>query len=279
MPTLKELNELKNKMKQGVSRKSSLSITEPTDDDMVAINKFSLRELKKEEVFILSIDACDNETDDRNYEPFNSKSISNMKDLYIGKTMIKNHNSRDVDGQIARVFASEIVDGGKKTGAGEDLKILRLKAYMLKLDSNKDLRAEIEAGIKKEVSTNCRAEKLICSVCGCDNMVAYCRHWWGKVYNTEDGEKVCTFTIDGVKDVYEISLVAVPAQKRAGVIGVGDSSEGQDDDDESSTKTSEDSAKGTNNEEDLKAEVDLRVKAIDAFLFCAKIQEGEKNHE
>ena len=41
-----------------------------------------------------------------------------------------------------------------------------------------------------------------------------CPHMWGREY---DG-KVCFFTLDGVKDVHELSFVAVPAQRRAGTV-------------------------------------------------------------
>ena len=33
----------------------------------------------------------DNEIDDRNFEPFNLNALKDLKKLYIGKTMIKDH--------------------------------------------------------------------------------------------------------------------------------------------------------------------------------------------
>ena len=37
------------------------------------------------------------------------------------------------------------------------------------------------------------------------------------MYDKEGGKTVCTFKLDGVSDAYEFSLVAVPAQRQAGV--------------------------------------------------------------
>ncbi|RAP45711.1 MAG: hypothetical protein BZ136_08200, partial [Methanosphaera sp. rholeuAM74] len=44
----------------------------------------------------------------------------------------------------------------------------------------------------------------------------FCPHWWGKEYETDSGKKTCYFTIDGVKEAYEVSFVPVPAQPTAG---------------------------------------------------------------
>jgi phage head maturation protease len=88
---------------------------------------------------------------------------------------------------------------------------------MVRTESNKDLIAEIKAGIKKEGSVGFRASSSICSICGTDNAKSYCPHWPGRSYHKDGGPQVCTFKLDGVKDAYEFSLVAVPAQRAAGV--------------------------------------------------------------
>ena len=54
--------------------------------------------------------------------------------------------------------------------------------------------------------------KAVCSICGKDNAKESCPHWWGVEY---DGEK-CFFTLTEITDAYELSFVAVPAQRRAG---------------------------------------------------------------
>ena len=88
-------------------------------------------------------------------------------------------------------------------------------------DSNKDLITEIKGGIKKEVSTSTVAKKMVCSICGCDNMKEYCRHWPGREYDQVDAngkstKKRCKMLLDGASEAYELSFVAVPAQPRAG---------------------------------------------------------------
>ena len=62
-----------------------------------------------------------------------------------------------------------------------------------------------------------RASSVICSICGTDNAKSYCRHFPGKSYQKEKGVEQCVFTLASVSDAYEFSLVAVPAQKAAGV--------------------------------------------------------------
>lgn len=199
----------------------------------------------------------DNELDDRNYEPFNLNALKDLQKLYIGKTMIKDHR-RTADNQIARVYDTELVqDGSKLTGAGEIYTKLIAKCYMVKTEKNTDLISEIKAGIKKEVSTGCKAKHAYCSICGVDNMKNYCSHYWGKEYETVNGKKVCYFTLDGAKEAYEVSFVAVPAQPRAGT-----------------TKNyggKEPTVQKENlNNKDEEAEINLKIDELASFLFVEK---------
>ena len=58
----------------------------------------------------------------------------------------------------------------------------------------------------------------MCSICGQE--LGQCRHVKGRSYNG----KLCWGELTGAKDAYEWSFVAVPAQRRAGVIkGMGPS--------------------------------------------------------
>lgn len=72
----------------------------------------------------------------------------------------------------------------------------------------------------------------------------------GQEYDTKDGKKICYFTLDGAKEAYEVSFVAVPAQPRAGT-----------------TKNYGGKEKNKNNEE---SEIDLKIKNLDSFLFSEK---------
>lgn len=254
-------NEFDKSEREGLVTKSAeVSIQEVTDEELKKINKLTLEPLKAEEVFTFKMSMCDNETDDRNYEPFNLQSLKDMKKLYVGKTVIKDHYRR-ADNQVARVYDTDLVyEEGKLTKAGEPFARLVAKCYMVKTASNADLIADIKAGIKKEVSTSCRAKKAVCSICGVDNMKTYCSHFWGKEYDKADGTKAtCYFTLDGVKEAYEVSFVAVPAQPRAGTTknygGVPE---------EKPVNTS----KNDTNNVDKDLEANLKIKALESFIFA-----------
>ena len=204
-------------IEKGLIYKSAEIEVQDTDEaELKKINKFTLSPVTAEEVFTFKVIAGDNELDDRSYEPFNLNALKDLAKLYPGKTVIKDHR-RSADNQVARVYDAELIQTeGKTTGAGEQFTSLLLKSYMVKTPSNADLITEIKAGIKKEVSTGTRAKKAICSICGTDNTKTYCPHWPGREYDKEDGKHMCYFTLDGAKEAYELSLVAVPAQPRAG---------------------------------------------------------------
>lgn len=200
-----------------VLKSAGVSGMEVSEEDLRKINHYALRPLKSEEVFAFKVAACDNGADDRNYEPFNLAALKDLKKLYVGKTMIKDHMRR-ADNQVARVFDAELIEGGstKTSVEGETFTTLQLKAYMVRTESNKDLIAEIEAGIKKEVSTGCIPKHAYCNICGTDNRKTYCPHWHGREYDTKTGKKVCHFLLDGAEEALELSFVPVPAQPRAG---------------------------------------------------------------
>ena len=274
MPSLEEFN--KSEREGLIVKSADVQIQEVTTEELRKINKLTLEPLKADDVFTFKMSMCDNETDDRNYEPFNLQSLKDMQKLYVGKTVIKDH-SRRADNQVARVYDTELIyEDGKLTKAGEPFARLVAKCYMIKTSSNADLIADIKAGIKKEVSTSCRPKKAVCSICGTDNMKTYCPHFWGREYVREDGTKqTCYFTLDGVKEAYEVSFVAVPAQPRAGTTknygGVPE--EKPVENPENADKNAE--IESNNVTEDL--ETNLRIKSLESFIFAQK--EEELKHE
>ena len=198
-----------------IQKAASLATQEVTDDELKAINKYSLDPLKAEEVFTFKAVLCDNEVD-RAFDQFTQKALQDMQRLFLGKTVIKDHY-HSTDGQVARIYATELVQGSKTLKNGEIYTQLVAHCYMVRTASNADLIAEIKGGIKKEGSVGFAPSSAICSICGTDNVKSYCRHWAGKEYDKEGGKEVCTFKLSGVRDAYEFSLVAVPAQRAAGV--------------------------------------------------------------
>lgn len=243
---------------------ASVSPLEVTDADLKKINKYTLSPVSADDVFIFKASIADNEQDDRNYMPFNLKSLQDLKKLYPGKTMLKDHR-RMADNQIARIYDTELVqDANKQTDLGELHTELIAKIYMIKTDSNKDLIAEIMGGIKKEVSTSTVPSKMICNICETDNMKDYCRHWPGIEYTVEDGsakgsKKRCKMLLSGAKEAYELSFVAVPAQPRAGTHkSIGFSKP---------IKDPEIDTKNTENE--------LKNKEMDARLLAQRVKNAE----
>lgn len=200
----------------GIMQKAaSLESQEVTDDELKAINKLAMKPLKAEDVFTFKAVLCDNELD-RHFDQFTIKALQDMQKLFLGKTVIKDHR-RSTDNQVARIYKTELVQGDKTMKSGELYTQLVAHCYMVRTSSNADLIAEIEGGIKKEGSVGFSPSSSICSICGTDNTKTYCPHWPGRSYGKDGGPQVCTFTLTGVKDAYEFSLVAVPAQRAAGV--------------------------------------------------------------
>ena len=181
-------------------------------DTIDKINSFTRREFKPEELYVFSVILCDNDID-RDCERFSDSALEQLRVLFIGKTGIFDHNA-STSNQNARIFDTEIItDDQRTTKYGAPYKYLKASAYMVRTDENKNLIAEIEGGIKKEVSISCSAAKKICSVCGCNKAVQSCSHVKGKSY----GGKICHVILDDITDAYEWSFVAVPAQVNAGV--------------------------------------------------------------
>lgn len=239
---------------------------ETTEDDLVKINKFALSPLKAEEVFTFKVIMADNETDDRNFEPFNLRALKDLQKLYIGKTVIKDHR-RSADNQVARIYDTELKESKRKTGANETYTQLIGKCYMVKTSTNADLIAEINAGIKKEVSTGTMPKKAICNICGTDNAKTWCAHYPGREYETAQGKQICMFTLDGAKEAYELSFVAVPAQPRAGATKhYGAKAPEKTKDENQPQPTVEDS-----NKQD--SVLQARVKMAESFIFVENAKE------
>lgn len=183
-----------------------------TPEMLTQLNTFTRRELTADEVYIFKVRLCDNEID-RDGERFSLDALEEMKELFIGKTGIFDHNPSG-EKQSARIFQTEIItEEGKITEAGEAYTSLCAYAYMVKTDGNSDLIREIDAGIKKEVSVSVSAGSKTCSICGKDKRISPCTHINGEEYNG----KICHTILSQITDAYEWSFVAVPAQRNAGV--------------------------------------------------------------
>lgn len=179
---------------------------------MKKINAFTRRNLTKDEVYAFPVILCDNEID-RDGERFSIEALEELAKLFIGKTGIFDHNPKG-ENQMSRIFDTRVITSpDKTTSAGEPYTFIEAKAYVLRTEKNADLIAEIEGGIKKEVSVSCSVAEEICSVCLKNRREKMCAHVKGRSY----GKKVCHVILNKPTDAYEWSFVAVPAQKNAGV--------------------------------------------------------------
>ena len=176
------------------------------------INRYTRRELTEDEVYTFSVVLCDNDID-RDGERFTDEALETLSTLFLGKTGITDHNAAAAN-QNSRIYDCQVLtDDTRLTADGRPYKYLKASAYMVRTDENRSLIAEIEGGIKKEVSISCTASRRVCSICGTDRTKSPCSHINGKTY----GGKVCHIILDGITDAYEWSFVAVPAQRSAGV--------------------------------------------------------------
>ncbi len=183
------------------------------EKELELIGQFARKKLNADELYTFSLILCDNEID-RDSEKFTVSALHTLAKLFVGKTGIFDHNMKSKD-QTARIYAAEVMtDPQRKTADGEAYTYIKAKAYMVRTEKNKDLIAEIDAGIKKETSVGCCIKDISCSICGRNIKTEGCEHQKGKAY----GGKLCCYLLSEPTDAYEWSFVAVPAQKNAGVI-------------------------------------------------------------
>ena len=184
-----------------------------TREELEQINSMTRRELGEEELYLFSVRLCDNEVD-RDGERFTTETLRELAPMFVGKSGIFDHQWSAKD-QSARLYKCEVVtEPARLNQAGEVYCWLKGYAYMLRSPGSEQLIAEIDAGIKKEVSVGCSVAKKVCSICGADVTAIPCEHRRGERY---DG-KLCYVELMGARDAYEFSFVAVPAQPAAGVV-------------------------------------------------------------
>ena len=175
----------------------------PTAAQLEAINGQAKANLTAEQVYVFSLRLCDDRID-RDFERFDTEALPALAKLFIGKTGITDHKW-SADAQVARIFATEVV-------TDEGVSYIKAWAYIRRGGHADEIIADIEAGIKKEISVGCAMGRAVCSVCGAE--YGTCGHIKGESY---DGA-VCCAILKEPMDAYEFSFVAVPAQRDAGVL-------------------------------------------------------------
>lgn len=173
------------------------------EGELELINAQTLTPKAADSLFAFRLCACDNQVD-RDLERFTEATLDTLAELFVGRPVLRDHNW-SANSQTARVYAAgvEMTNGVKR---------LILRAYMPRTNRTANTIADIEAGILREASVGVAVKRSVCSVCGQDYYS--CPHQRGEAY---DGER-CFVDLDGALDAYEVSFVAVPAQKDAGVV-------------------------------------------------------------
>ncbi|MBQ9148292.1 MAG: hypothetical protein IJX69_01870 [Oscillospiraceae bacterium] len=179
----------------------------PTAAQLEAINAQAKGKMTAEQVYVFSLRLCDDQVD-RDFERFDTDALPGLAKLFIGKTGIVDHQWRS-DNQVARIFSAEVVREDR-------VSYVKAWAYIRRGGGADEVIADIEAGIKKEVSVGCAMGMAVCSICGGE--YGSCGHHKGEYY---DGQLCCAILREPM-DAYEFSFVAVPAQREAGVLkGLG----------------------------------------------------------
>ena len=179
----------------------------PTAVQLEAINVQARAKLKEDQVYVFSLRLCDDQID-RDHERFDTAALPALAKLFIGKCGIVDHRW-SAENQVARIFETQVVQEDR-------VSFIKAWAYIRRGGANDEIIADIEAGIKKEVSVGCAMGRSVCSICGGD--YGTCGHQKGEHY---DGQ-VCCAILKEPMDAYEFSFVAVPAQRDAGVLkGLG----------------------------------------------------------
>ena len=129
----------------------------PTAVQLEAINAQAKAKLTAEQVYVFSVRLCDDQVD-RDGERFDTAALPALAKLFIGKTGIVDHKWTS-DGQVARIFETQVV-------CEDGVSYIKAWAYIRRGGNGEEIIADIEAGIKKEVSVGCAMGRAVCSICG-----------------------------------------------------------------------------------------------------------------
>ena len=179
----------------------------PTQAQLERIRAMAKGNVEAQQLYVFTLRLCDDQID-RDLERFDTRALPALAKLFVGKTGIVDH-CWSSENQVARIFQTQVVQE-------EGVSYIKAWAYIRRGNHTNEIIADIEAGIKKEISVGCAMGRSVCSVCGSE--YGSCGHQKGENY---DGQLCCAILQEPL-DAYEFSFVAVPAQPEAGVIkGLG----------------------------------------------------------
>lgn len=197
------------------STESNLKIVNNiTDDQLSKINKLTMTEVSKDDVFVFKMLLVDDSVT-RNFtnypESFQRAILKKAprKGNWIGLPMMmgktEDHETM-ASNQVGRIFDAKLV----RTPTGNIGTIGSV--YIPINESTNALIDNIKAGVHREVSIGVSVELPLCSICGDD--IRDCQHEPGKHYN----EDLCYIIMDGDVEGQEVSFVAVPGNINAEIV-------------------------------------------------------------
>lgn len=168
------------------------------EDEMKKINTYERTPLKSSDVNTFTIGLCSNEID-MDFERFSISSLTILKKLYLGVPLLLGYKER-FDTRMARIYHTELVSTmNSVTQANEILTQLIARAYIPKVDHNRETIELLKNGIAHPVNIACSIKRKICALCGKEE----CDHKPGCFYNGQLAHKVLFDPIEA----YECSIV------------------------------------------------------------------------
>ena len=89
-------------MKTNKEEKPEALLSESENAELALINRYTRKPLAKEDVYVFSVNLCDNDVD-RDFECFSLSALNRLAVLFEGKTGIFDHNAKSTL-QTARIF-------------------------------------------------------------------------------------------------------------------------------------------------------------------------------
>lgn len=175
------------------------------EGELDLINRQAMKPLEAEQVFTFRLAACDDQPD-RDWERFTPETLAQLALLFVGRPVLRDHDW-SAGAQTARVYAAQVEQL-------PDRQALVLRCYMPRVPETAGVIAAMEAGILRECSVGVAVNRVVCSICGANQVETLCSHIPGRQYKGQ----TCLMELEGGADAYEVSLVAVPAQRQAGVV-------------------------------------------------------------
>jgi len=180
------------------------------DADLVdAVNKYTLRPLKREEFSAFTMDLCNNQID-AHYSRFPVEELEKINVMVPGRPFMERH---DTKGTLPRgtFFRSRLHDEPER-----DHVSVRPDVYILNTEDNRGLIANIEGGVYRGTSIGFSFMRPECSICHKD--IRTCDHVPGRTY----GDEACHYVMHDVASVLEGSVV-FSASQGTGFVAARDS--------------------------------------------------------